>query len=80
MNVQTQKATQEIIAVKNSEAALYGCPHCGYRSGSTFISGHGSSIWRCGECDKTSVLLDEGIQKSTIGMGDFYPEVMFPTY
>jgi hypothetical protein len=41
------------------------------------ISGGGAAIWACGseECGKTCCVLAKGVTKSTIGFGDFYPEL-----
>lgn len=68
---------QAVIAVSVAELREFGCPHCGYRSGYTPISGGGTAAWICGsgECGKTSCVLADGATKSTIGFGDFYPEL-----
>lgn len=69
--------TQSVIAVSVKELQEFGCPFCGYRSGYTPISGGRAAVWTCGseECGKTCCVLGEGITKSTIGFGDFYPEL-----
>ena len=69
--------TQSVIAVAGSEFIKFGCPHCGYRSGYTLLSGNGSAVWKCGSdaCSKTCGILAEGITKSCIGFGDVYPEL-----
>jgi hypothetical protein len=69
---------QTIIAVSIAELNKFGCPYCGYRSGSSHISGGGTVVWQCGseECNRTCCALAEGVTKSTIGIGgDFYPEL-----
>lgn len=70
----------KVIAVSAWSLGEFGCPHCGYRSGSVNMSMGGSNIWHCGECGKTCVVLSDGIAKSSIGMGNgdedtFYPEL-----
>lgn len=69
--------TSPVIAVSAAELQEFGCPHCGYRSGYTPISGGGAAAWTCGdeECGKTCCVLAEGITKSSIGFGDFYPKL-----
>lgn len=66
---------ESAIAVSFTEIQQFGCPHCGYRSGTTPISGGGTAVWICGECQKTACILAEGVTKSTIGFGGFYPEL-----
>src|SRR3989344_4039782 len=69
--------TQSVIAVSVAELREFGCPHCGYRSGYTPVSGSGAAIWTCGseECGNTCCALTEGVTKSPIGFGGFYPEL-----
>ncbi|MBI5045126.1 MAG: hypothetical protein HZC02_04315 [Candidatus Levybacteria bacterium] len=66
------------IAVAAEEAAKFGCPYCGYRSGSSFISGGGTTAWRCGDqnCGRVSALLADGVTVSAIGFGDYYPTLV----
>lgn len=56
-----------IIAVSVEELNRWGCPNCGYRSGSTPIQQGGCASWRCGDCSHACIVLAEGITKSTIG-------------
>lgn len=63
------------LAVSYEEAKQWGCPYCGYRSGYSPISGGGTSVFVCGECGKGSAILAQGVTKSTIGFGNFYPEL-----
>lgn len=72
-----EKVIPSVIAVSVTELNLFGCPHCGYRSGSSLLSFGGAATWRCGsnECGKTSCILAEGLTKSPIGFGDFYPTI-----
>jgi len=69
--------TQGVIAVSETEIRQFGCPYCGYRSGHTSISAFGSNVWICGsgECRKECCILAEGVTRSTIGFGSFYPEL-----
>lgn len=72
--------TARTVAVSSSEMRLYGCPHCGFRSGYSDMSGRGAVVWNCGECGRTSMILADGITKSPIGIGNkknefFYPKV-----
>ena len=69
--------TVPVIAVSGIEFIEFGCPHCGYRSGTSPISGHGSAVFKCGsaDCGKISCILAQGITKSSIGFGGFYPEL-----
>lgn len=64
------------IAVSFKEVEQFGCPHCGYRSGYSPISVSGTSVVIvCGECGKSFAALADGVTKSSIGFGDFYPEL-----
>lgn len=65
------------IAVSVEDLNAFGCPHCGYRSGYTPMSGGGAYVWHCGskECGKTSLALAEGIRVSPISVGDLYPKI-----
>jgi ribosomal protein L37AE/L43A len=74
MSAQTAGTTR-IIAVSSSDAQKYGCPYCGGIYGSSPISGNGSQIWNCSDCGETSINLADGVTKSTIGAGDYYPEI-----
>ena len=66
-----------IIAVSVTALQEFGCPHCGYRSGYTSASSKEGSIWVCGsqKCGKTSCVLADGVTKSLIGFGGFYPKL-----
>lgn len=63
---------QSIPAVAQSEMAEFGCPHCGFRSGSSTLQAGGAATWSCGECRKTSVILADGLSHSPIGFGTKY--------
>lgn len=67
------------IAVNVEEMRQFGCPQCGYRSGTTPVSGGGAAVWECGECEYSCVILGEGVTKSPIGLGTskgtVYPEL-----
>jgi hypothetical protein len=70
---------QEFPAVVHTEAAQFGCPYCGFRSGYYSIQANRTGIWFCGECQKESVTLVEGIRCSCIGFktkyGTVYPKL-----
>jgi len=66
---------QQPIAVTAEETQKWGCPYCGYRSGSSMISYGGASIVDCGECERSFAVLAEGVTKSTIGFAGFHPEL-----
>lgn len=63
------------VAISGKDAQRFGCPYCGYRSGHSPISGMGTSITVCGECDRSFAILAEGVTQSTIGFGDYYPKL-----
>jgi hypothetical protein len=67
----------DVIAVHMQALMDWGCPYCGYRSGSTGVSGNSSATWRCGECEKTSIYLGDGVEVSAVGLGTgkdtYYP-------
>lgn len=60
--------TEDIIAVAGSELELWGCPYCGYRSGSMPFSDGGAGSWVCGECHKCCVALAEGVTRSRMAI------------
>lgn len=64
------------IAVAAKEVEQFGCPYCGYRSGTSPISGGGTTVVICSECDRSYAVLAEGVISSTIGFGDLYPELV----
>lgn len=57
-----------VIAISFKSFELYGCPYCGYRSGYTPVFGGGSTVFECGECRATSVLLADNLSVSSIGL------------
>lgn len=63
------------LAVSFTDAQKFGCPHCGGIFGSSPISGGGSQVWNCADCGETSIYVNDGLGKSTIGVGDTYPAV-----
>ncbi|MFA5051074.1 MAG: hypothetical protein WC499_03095 [Patescibacteria group bacterium] len=67
-----KKEAQSVIAVSASEFGKFGCPHCGYRSGSIRISVGGSAAWKCGseECEKICCILADGVTESSFGFGE----------
>lgn len=66
-----------VIAVSFKDFEKYGCPYCGYRSGSNSLSGRGAATFECGECRNTSIMLGEGVEMSPFGIGDppVYPKL-----
>jgi hypothetical protein len=63
------------IAVLSDDVQKWGCPYCGYRSGYSPISGGGTAVVVCGECERSFAVLATGMTKSSIGFGDLYPEL-----
>jgi|WetSurMetagenome_2_1015567.scaffolds.fasta_scaffold56858_4 hypothetical protein len=63
------------IAISIADAEKWGCPYCGFRSHTTPICGGGTIICNCGECKKTFAVLATGLNKSSIGFGNYYPEL-----
>lgn len=56
------------MAISYSDFLKYGCPFCGCdyaRSGN--VSGGGTSIGACKECDSCFVILADGIRKASFG-------------
>lgn len=70
-----EQKVQQPVAVLAEEVQKWGCPYCGYRSGYSPISGGGTSVVVCGECERSFAVLATGVTKSTIGSGEFYPEL-----
>lgn len=64
-----------VIAVSSRDAQQFGCPYCGGIYGTSPISGGGSQLWQCSDCGKTSINLADGVNKSTIGVDEAYPEL-----
>lgn len=58
------------IAIATRELNQWGCPHCGYRSGSAPIQGDGCAVWSCGECQKSCVILADGMEEATMGFAN----------
>lgn len=56
-----------IIAVAAPDLNEWGCPTCGYRSGSVGMTVGGSGAWRCGECGADCCVLAPGQTRSAIG-------------
>lgn len=66
-----------IIAISVNDLCKFGCPYCGYRSGTTPVHTPGSSVWKCGSegCGKTSCVLAEGVMKSSMSFGGYFPSL-----
>ncbi len=43
------------------EVHAFGCPSCGYRSGTMPMSCVGAAVWRCGDCGASCLVLAEGL-------------------
>ena len=52
------------IAIAVAELNKWGCPSCGYRSGTTPIQQAGCAEWVCGECRAPCVILADGVEES----------------
>lgn len=58
------------IAVLMSDVNKWGCPSCGYRSGSMPIQMGGTGVWRCGECGESCFVLADGLEETSFGIDD----------
>lgn len=67
-----------VIAVNQSELHLFGCPSCGYRSGSCHLSFSGCGSWTCGECRFNCTILADGVEKSAIGTSVRRGTIVYP--
>ena len=56
------------VAIATSELQQWGCPYCGYRSGSTPIQSAGTAVWRCGDCDRSCYVLAPGLTEASFGV------------
>lgn len=63
------------IAISQDEFNKWGCPHCGYRSVTTPISGQGAACAFCGECRKGFHILAEGISESPFSTAGKAPKL-----
>lgn len=63
------------IAITIASLNQFGCPYCGYRSGTTPMSFGATVLWQCSECGKSCCALADGTTKSSIRVGDIYPEL-----
>ncbi len=61
-----------VHAVAHNEFNEFGCAHCGYQSGFCGIQGQGTAIWTCGECRRTTYVLADDLNQSSMGMGTKY--------
>jgi hypothetical protein len=59
------------IVVSHSDFNSYGCVFCGcdFAYNYTGISGGGCVVVKCGECEKTFLILADGLEKSLVGFG-----------
>jgi len=64
------------VAVCVTEMDKWGCPKCGYRSGYKFIQDGSTTLWQCGSCSVSCLVLAVGITESTLGVnGNKYPKL-----
>lgn len=63
------------IAITIASLNQFGCPYCGYRSGTTPMSFGATVLWQCSECGKSCHALADGTTKSSISVGDIYPDL-----
>lgn len=67
-------------AVEDGEMLKYGCPSCGYRSGSMRLSMGGAGSWTCGSCRENCLILAPNVDVSPIGLcRPGSEEVFYPT-
>lgn len=52
----------ERVCVAQGELAQFGCPYCGYRSGTMPIQAGGWGSWCCGDCGKGCDVLADGVE------------------
>lgn len=74
----TTAQAPSIIAVSVTEFREFGCPYCGFNSGSVPVSGQGAAAFICGDdenCGKNCVVLADDLTISPMGVGGVYPEV-----
>lgn len=67
------KNVERVIAVSSSQHNKFGCPYCGFQSGTTPVSGHGEAHWVCGDCGKTSWILMDGITETETKINGYPP-------
>lgn len=51
-------------AYSASDMQKWGCPKCGYRSGSSMMSMGGAATWACGECGGGTILLHDSLKET----------------
>lgn len=42
-----------------SDMQKWGCPTCGYRSGTIAASMGGAALWHCGDCSADCIVLND---------------------
>jgi hypothetical protein len=47
-----------------SDMQKWGCPACGYRSGTTPMSMGGAATWTCGDCSAGCIILNDGLKET----------------
>lgn len=65
-----QPVPPALIAVSMDEVNQWGCPKCGYRSGSMPVQMGGTGVWRCGECGESCYVLAEGLTEASFGASE----------
>lgn len=72
-SIRIPEQTHAVIAISQKDGAIYGCPYCGYQSGFAYIQNSQAGLMECGECHQPYIFLAEGVNQSTIGVGDTFP-------
>lgn len=67
-----------ILAVTVSEFNDFGCAYCGGIFGTTPISGGGTTQWSCADCGRTTLVVNDGLERSTMGFGSHGGESVYP--
>jgi len=64
MEIELQREPTVMKAYAVTEMEKWGCPKCGYRSGSSNMSCGGAQSWRCGECGDGTIVLNDGMTRT----------------
>jgi hypothetical protein len=67
----------ERVGVWQDELAKFGCPYCGYQSGTMPIQSAGWGAWSCGDCDRGCDVYAAGVDLHWISQG-FNPVPKLP--
>lgn len=69
----------DILAIAAADHGAYGCPYCGFRSGSFTMTVGCAAASRCGECGRQCIVLGDGLTISPIGVGRGDAPAIHPT-